>query len=966
MHTKIRLFLLTLILALLLAVGHSYSQPDHDHSIKPKAFAAIESDLIQNKIDYQTALLEKFYFSFNNEKLNKRYLFKEEIFIKCGTPLIQEYNLNKNILSAYAVNEIENLLNRPFLKTQDTKTFISPSGKFELTYNTTGTDAVPLSDLNGNSVSDYVEWIADYFDYSWTYTIDTLGQLAPKIGSGRYQIGFENMFYYGYTNNISDTLTRIVMHNNFSGFPPNTDPEGNQKGAAKVTAIHEFKHAVQYTYNSWYDPGWFIEMDATWMEDIGYDYVNDYYNYLSSSQITSPGRSFISGQGYEDCLWLHYISQKHGVNSNKQLWERRMTLRVENIFTAFNEILKIYSTNYETAIQEYFLWNLFTGTRNQGLFPTYKEASAYPSASLCMGQRVLPDSGAGCSISSSAANYLMFKGNESNVPLHFQFWGNQFGKPKIYFILFYKDGTNELIHIDVPPPGNLDYLHLKQISEIDYFYFIPIMTTTVGSNYAYQFKAGPYVPVVFSHTPLKDIEDFSEREVIVNIFQSHQTSVIDSLKLHFSINKAQFQSVQMVSTGIEGEYAAHIPELSQESNIDYYFSIYDTYIGNLFYPDNAPYQYFSYSVGADQIAPSITLNPINSLSSYHFPYTMYIAVNDNQGVDSVYIQYSLNQGEWIKENLEIFTGDIYSIKFQPPINVSPGDRIDYILTVVDIAKTPNAAKFPNEGFGTITITDGFAYSKQPNKTINSTFSFGTRDTIDITDNIMINDIDIFFEAEHGNFSQLTGKIITPERKHLTLFTRPGVNSGYPNAANPKIFFDQESYLSIDSMLLKDPSLAEGRFKPDPTDLNTLYGQDAKGKWIFVLTDLDSDKIGILKEWGLIIGGSIISSTATEENVIPEDFVLHQNYPNPFNPETKIVFDIARGSNIRLTIYDILGREVVTLLDEFKPAGSYSVNFNAKSAAAGLASGVYFYRLTIHSSKLENGTRIFTRKMILMQ
>ena len=72
------------------------------------------------------------------------------------------------------------------------------------------------------------------------------------------------MDYYGYTSfNNTSAGTEIVMHNSFSGFPTNTDPEGNALGAAKVTAVHEFKHAIQFVYNQWSEPGWFIEADAT-------------------------------------------------------------------------------------------------------------------------------------------------------------------------------------------------------------------------------------------------------------------------------------------------------------------------------------------------------------------------------------------------------------------------------------------------------------------------------------------------------------------------------------------------------------------------------------------------------------------------------------------------------------------------------------------------------------------------------
>src|SRR4030095_7245007 len=87
--------------------------------------------------------------------------------------------------------------------------------------------------------------------------------------------------------------------------------------------------------------------------------------------------------------------------------------------------------------------------------------------------------------------------------------------------------------------------------------------------------------------------------------------------------------------------------------------------------------------------------------------------------------------------------------------------------------------------------------------------------------------------------------------------------------------------------------------------------------------------------------------------IPGRFELYQNYPNPFNPDTKIRFDLPKGDLITLRIYDMLGKEIVTLVNEFITEGKYSVDFNAGN----LSSGVYFYKLQ------SSGTSV-TRKMIV--
>ncbi len=90
-----------------------------------------------------------------------------------------------------------------------------------------------------------------------------------------------------------------------------------------------------------------------------------------------------------------------------------------------------------------------------------------------------------------------------------------------------------------------------------------------------------------------------------------------------------------------------------------------------------------------------------------------------------------------------------------------------------------------------------------------------------------------------------------------------------------------------------------------------------------------------------------------------NFKLYQNYPNPFNPATTIGYQMPDAGYITLKIFDVLGNEISTLVNEYKPAGRYEVNFDASSAGGGLASGVYFYQLRA-------GNFVKTMKMILLQ
>ena len=83
----------------------------------------------------------------------------------------------------------------------------------------------------------------------------------------------------------------------------------------------------------------------------------------------------------------------------------------------------------------------------------------------------------------------------------------------------------------------------------------------------------------------------------------------------------------------------------------------------------------------------------------------------------------------------------------------------------------------------------------------------------------------------------------------------------------------------------------------------------------------------------------LTSVAAQGGV-PKEYALQQNYPNPFNPTTSIRFEIPRASQVNLKVYNVLGQEVMTLMDEEKQAGIYDVQFSAMS----LSSGMYLYRL----------------------
>lgn len=103
----------------------------------------------------------------------------------------------------------------------------------------------------------------------------------------------------------------------------------------------------------------------------------------------------------------------------------------------------------------------------------------------------------------------------------------------------------------------------------------------------------------------------------------------------------------------------------------------------------------------------------------------------------------------------------------------------------------------------------------------------------------------------------------------------------------------------------------------------------------------------------------LPSVIEDDASTPKEFALLQNYPNPFNPTTMIRYNIANDSQVSLKVFDMLGKEVATLVDGHQNAGRHSVQFNNENGINGLAAGTYFYRL-------EAGSFVSTKKLILMK
>lgn len=211
----------------------------------------------------------------------------------------------------------------------------------------------------------------------------------------------------------------------------------------------------------------------------------------------------------------------------------------------------------------------------------------------------------------------------------------------------------------------------------------------------------------------------------------------------------------------------------------------------------------------------------------------------------------------------------------------------------------------------------------------------------------------FVDQNNGWLVGYLGKVLKTSNGGATwnFVTNTGVN---PNQRGTSVFFLNPQYGWIPS---KDDAgnpfvqhTTDGglTWQTQPTPIGSPFGNNA----IFYVYFTDTQNGWFTADLGKLCRYSGVSGVGDNENLI-SSFKLHQNYPNPFNPSTRIQYQVSSNSYVTVKAYDMLGKEIATLVDGYRSAGNHEIEFDAYQ----LSSGIYFYQLRT-SEFLE------TRKMIL--
>jgi len=358
--------------------------------------------------------------------------------------------------------------------------------------------------------------------------------------------------------------------------------------------------------------------------------------------------------------------------------------------------------------------------------------------------------------------------------------------------------------------------------------------------------------------------------------------------------------------------------------------------------------------------------PVNGSSEYFLiENRKHISPHDKAGDTGIYI-YHITNGTDFPPTVDVECADgnwNFSINTSTQTltrttqNVNGKDEMNFRQVsggVTYACYTPiyykNAAWGDNEDAFDLTFNNVFSPVSNPRSTNGGTIEF----TLEVTGTNTVT-----FYVDGDGTDEYAGKPSKPQN-----FTASFPNNGYPTLTwdantEPDLYgyrvYKKLTTVSSGTQTTYDFTTGTSYIDNDFT-VKRRFGDDTAEYWIVAVDN--SNKLSVETEHKSTSGTSSIQWKANEENEAKEivkKYDLYANYPNPFNPSTQITYQIPKNGFVSLIVYNTLGQIVKTLVERNQTMGKYNVNFNA----AGLPSGVYFYRL-------QAGNFVSVKKMLLLR
>lgn len=310
---------------------------------------------------------------------------RKRVPIKCHFGLLHQVRLNFDRFSFSQQSALYKIMERPDLPYHH----ITSDGLFKIHYTLDGEDRVSYTDENANGIPDYVEEAAKALQSAYQVIIRDLGFRPPpsdRTDGPEWDVYIHNIRdAYGWTNiekRVSFSPVTWTSYIEVDNDYTHTYTKGIN--GLRVTIAHEFFHMVQLGYNgrdndndNSFDDLFLMEASSTYMEDVVYDEINDYYNYLDGLFYFTNTR-FDEANGWREyglSLWFHFLEKHLGTRDIlREIWEN---LCQEEAFPAMNVALRNHFTTFSDVLGLFYAWNWMTGTRaDTNLY--YPEGNAYP------------------------------------------------------------------------------------------------------------------------------------------------------------------------------------------------------------------------------------------------------------------------------------------------------------------------------------------------------------------------------------------------------------------------------------------------------------------------------------------------------------------------------------------------------------------------------------------------------------
>ena len=550
---------------------------------------------------------------------------------------------------------------------------------------------------------------------------------------------------------------------------------------------------------------------------------------------------------------------------------------------------------------------------------------------------------------------------------------NAFVKGDLLFVSYYVFGTRI---VDISDPYNP--------KEVAYYDFHPgsfglyhgnwgvfpltksgLVFSTYMSGEGF-FVLSPY-PAYFDHEVPGETEDLASPLPIAVTVTEYADYPLDlsTMRVISGLEGVYTDTTLLSGTGTPSVFTGDLPNPGRPGNLTYYFTIQNQAGRIIRSPVGALDTSHSFYIGPDITPPSVTLSVHRSTIDNAGRYRLFATVADNIEFDTttVYLHYRRNS---LPGDSSLMTYNPNAGHFEGVIDfgetLADGDTIRYHLSVYDVSAGRNRTDSPEQYFAIVpdllvddfednldqwTVTNGwgtsvYAYSGDYSIT-ESPFSFYDQDTAYVLEHKASYNLSARSQA-YLSFAHTY--ILTSNAVALVQISQgDGAWSTVSQYTGTLDYQWQQQFVSLDDYAGMDS--VRIRFR-----LETYDAAPADGWYLDNLViHVDTPQLAVNQnDW-----------------ILPTGFELGQNFPNPFNPQTTIQFALPVNSDLSIVVYDLLGREVVRLIDGYREPGYRQVDWNGRTAAGKeVPSGIYIVRMV--ASPQAGFTPAYTKsiKMLLLK